>query len=433
MSDNHKSSNYRYLIFLILSLAYLLVYFHRLCAAVVAVDIMEDLNAGGALIGILAAAYFYPYALMQLPAGLLSDSLGPRRSITIFFFVAFAGSVILSIAPDVVTAIIGRTLVGVGVAMLFVPAMKILAEWFAVREFAFMTGILIAVGGTGTLIATSPLAWLSGTVGWRNSFLLVGFVTLLLTGLIYAIVRDRPEEIGVYSPKDNQRKSESRIPLFRGMRMVLRSPYFWPLGLWFFFTSAIFFSFGGLWGGPYLMQVYGMTKTEAGGVLSMLAFGMIAGSPTLSFFSDRIIKSRKAVLIVSSILSLAVIGTLTLQIDSLATSSLYVLCFLMGMFSNAIVVIGFTSAKELFPLSIAGTATGLINLFPFAGGAIFQPILGHILESRGRVLGAFTTEGYRMAFLTLTVCGILALFAVLFTKDTFPVEGMIKPVKSSEE
>ncbi len=420
MTHNHASPRYRYLIFAILSLAYLLVYFHRLCAAVVAVDIMEDLNAGGAIIGILAAAYFYPYALMQLPAGLLSDSLGPRRSITIFFFVAFVGSVVLAFAPDVVTAIIGRTLVGIGVAMLFVPTMKILAEWFAVREFSFMTGILIAVGGAGTLIATSPLAWLSGIVGWRNSFLLVGLATLLLTGLIYAIVRDRPEELGIGSPAGHQGPGKSSIPLFRGMRMVLGSPHFWPLGLWFFFTSAIFFSFGGLWGGPYLMHIYAMTKAEAGGVLSMLAVGMIAGSPALSFLSDRIVKGRKAVLLLSSIISLGVIGALTFYVDSLALSSLYVLCFFMGMFSNAVVVIGFTSAKELFPLSIAGTATGLINLFPFAGGAIFQPILGHVLETHGRILGAFTVGGYRMAFLILTICGVLAFISVLFVKETFP-------------
>jgi MFS family permease len=95
------------------------------------------------------------------------------------------------------------------------------------------------------------------------------------------------------------------------------------------------------------------------------------------------------------------------------------LCFLMGMFSNAIVVIGFTSAKELFPLQIAGTATGLINLFPFAGGAIFQPVLGHILETHGRILGAFTVEGYRMAFFVLTICGLLAFISALFVKETF--------------
>ncbi len=165
-----KVLRYRWLIFWILAGGYVLVYFHRLCPAVVAVDMMHDLKTGGALTGFLGAAYFYPYALMQLPAGLLSDSWGPRNTITVFFGVAFAGSVLLGMAPNVFLAISGRALVGLGVAMLFVPTMKVLAEWFRVREFAFMTGILMALGGLGSLIAAAPLAALSTRIGWRMSF-----------------------------------------------------------------------------------------------------------------------------------------------------------------------------------------------------------------------------------------------------------------------
>ena len=107
-----KALRYRWLIFWILAFAYILVYFHRLCPAVVAVDMMRDLHAGGALLGLLGSAYFYPYALMQLPAGLLSDSWGPRRTITLFFVIAFMGSLLLALAPSLFWAIVGRTLVG---------------------------------------------------------------------------------------------------------------------------------------------------------------------------------------------------------------------------------------------------------------------------------------------------------------------------------
>ena len=107
-----KALRYRWLIFWILAVSYIMVYFHRLCPAVVAEDMRRDLATGGGLLGLLGSAYFYPYALMQLPAGLLSDSWGPRKTITLFFCVAFAGSVILGIAPNVYAAIVGRTLVG---------------------------------------------------------------------------------------------------------------------------------------------------------------------------------------------------------------------------------------------------------------------------------------------------------------------------------
>ena len=92
-----KPLRYRWLIFWILASGYILVYFHRLCPAVVAVDMMRDLKAGGALTGFLSAAYFYPYAIMQLPAGLLSDSWGPRNTITLFFGIACVGSLLLGL------------------------------------------------------------------------------------------------------------------------------------------------------------------------------------------------------------------------------------------------------------------------------------------------------------------------------------------------
>jgi len=90
----------------------------------------------------------------------------------------------------------------------------------------------------------------------------------------------------------------------------------------------------------------------------------------------------------------------------------------MGCFTNAIVVVAFTAAKELFPVQMAGTATGLDNLFPFAGGAVFQPMLGYILESHGRTGASFTQAGYGQAFGVLFACAVAAFVSSLFLKET---------------
>ena len=116
-----KPSAYRWIVFSLLAFGYLLVYFHRLCPAVVALDMQTDLQTSGALLGFLAAAYFYPYALMQLPSGLLSDSWGPRKTITVFFALAGAASILLGMVGSLRLAILARILVGLGVAMLFEP------------------------------------------------------------------------------------------------------------------------------------------------------------------------------------------------------------------------------------------------------------------------------------------------------------------------
>lgn len=425
MNDDllRKTLRYRWLIFWILAFSYVLVYFHRLCPAVVALDMMRDLKAGGGLLGLLGSAYFYPYALMQLPAGLLSDSWGPRKTITLFFCVAFAGSMLLGLAPNLFLAIIGRTLVGLGVAMLFVPTMKILAEWFRVREFAFMTGILMAMGGIGSLSAASPLALLSSAIGWRMSFVVVGGFTLVLGALVWIFVRDRPQDKG-WAPPRRERKTGTAPPirLAENVRKVLLTPAFWPVAIWFFFDCAVFFSFGGLWGGPYLMQVYGFSKAKAGQILSMLAIGMILGSPFVSFLSNNIFRARKPVVVLSSTILLLLTAALAFYTEAIPVTGLYLLCFGLGVFSSAIVVIGFTTTKELFPLQMAGTATGLVNLFPFAGGAVFQPVLGHVLENHGRMAGAFTLAGYKQAFMILFLCGIVTFAASLCLRETMEKE-----------
>ena len=418
----NKTLRYRWLIFWILAFSYILVYFHRLCPAVVAVDMMQDLKAGGALTGLLAAAYFYPYALMQLPAGLLSDSWGPRNTITLFFAIAFAGSLLLGYAPTVGLAIAGRTLVGLGVAMLFVPTMKVLAEWFRPREFAYMTGILMAMGGIGSLSAATPLVWLSTWLGWRHSFALVGVATLVLGVLVWLFVRDRPSDFGWPAPQTPDTAATPGSGLMQGVGKVLSTPHFWPLALWFFFNFAIFFSFGGLWGGPFLIQVYAMSKAQAGAILSMLAVGMIIGSPLQSYLSNRVFKGRKPVIVISSCLVLFLTAALAFRTAALPVPALYVLCLGLGIFSSAVVVIGFTAAKELFPVRMAGTATGLINLFPFAGGAVFQPILGWVLERHGRVGDSFTLAGYRQAMLLLFICAVIAAIGGLFMKETLEKE-----------
>jgi sugar phosphate permease len=191
------------------------------------------------------------------------------------------------------------------------------------------------------------------------------------------------------------------------------------LAIWFFFTCAIFFSFIGLWGGPFLMQIYALSKAKTGHVLSMAAIGMIGGSPLLSYLSNHLFKARKPILILASILMLIITGVLYFFTQGIPMYMLYLICLGIGMFSGAAVTIGFTTNKELFPVSIAGTATGLVNFFPFLGGAVFQIILGTVLDSQGHTpSGDFALQGFRYSLLVLFCCGCVALICSLFLKET---------------
>ena len=415
-----KPRFYRWVIFALLGIGYLLVFFHRLCPAVVALDLMEDLKAGGSLIGLLASAYFYPYALMQIPSGLLSDSWGPRKTITIFFILAGVASIGLGLAQTASWAIFARVLVGIGVSMLFVPIIKILTCWFTKAEFSLMTGILIAIGGIGALIAASPLAYLSSWIGWRGSFIIIGIITLISSGAIWIFVRNKPEELGYAAVKteDVNKPPVNGIVLWQGMKNVISSAHFWPLAIWFFCNFGIFFSFCGLWGGPYLMEVYHLSKSQAGNILNMSAFAMIIGSPIFSLLSDKVFHSRKKVLIISSACLLLLLIPLAFFPAKFNIPLLYIWTFFFGLFGCAVVVVGFAASKESFPVEIAGTAMGLVNLFPFLGGAIMQPIIGYMLDASGKQASGYSAEAYGFAFQLFVATAMLALIASCFIKET---------------
>lgn len=418
-----NASTYRWAIFAVLAAAYFLVYFHRLSLSVVADALVSEFATSAGVIGLLGSVYFYCYAVMQLPAGLLADSIGPRKTVTFSLMIAAFGSMLFGFSPNLETAFIGRGLVGFGVAMVFIPTMKILSQWFRPREFAFMAGILNAVGGIGVMGATWLLAVMTMRLGWRVSFEIIGAATLIVVLANWLIVRDRPENMG-WPPviAEAATAADPKISLTEGVRQVLSNRYFWPVALWFFFDCGIFFGFGALWSGPYLMQVYGFSREETGALLSMIAWGMIFGSPLLGAASDHWLKSRKKPFIICGLGLMTTLLALYLY-SGFSKPALYLIFFIFSICSSAIVVIGFTITKELFPVAIAGTSVGMVNLFPFLGGAVYMPLMGKILDAHSRTEAGsvYSAEGYSLLLLFLLVSAGAALVCALFMKETMPL------------
>ncbi len=419
--------SYRWVIFGVMAVAYVFVYFHRLCPAVVADAIQNEFHASAGLLGVLASAYFYPYALMQLPAGLLSDSWGPRKTVTVFLMIAAVGGILFGFASSMWVAVGARVMVGIGISMVFIPTMKLVSQWFRVGEFSLMTAILNVMGGIGALTAATPLALVSGTFGWRGAFEIIGAGTLIVGILVWILVRNRPADMGLPSLAEIDRKGRGtvptpqQIPLWEGARRVVTEFHFWPIAIWFFFTCGVFFSFSGLWAGPYLMHVYGMTRAEAGNILNMTAVGMIIGSPLLSFVSDKIFHSRKIVLILVTLVLTCVVLLLYFFPSGLSRPMLYAVFFLVAVSSSSIVVIAFTTTKELFPVEIAGTSVGTVNLFPFLGGAVMQIMLGKVLDTWGQnESGMYPLEAYSTLLLVLLAAAVIALACTFLMKETFP-------------
>jgi MFS family permease len=200
------------------------------------------------------------------------------------------------------------------------------------------------------------------------------------------------------------------------MRLVFTARRFWILAVWAFLGLGIAFALGGLWGGPFLMQVYGLSKSEAGGVLSTFAFGLMAGSPLLSWLTNRF--GRKPILLGCSMVLTGVCGLLWAFTQEMSIPTLYVLFFLLFVSGGAPGPVVATVSKELFPLSIAGTSVGMVNLFPFFGGALLQVFAGAIVS---RVEGGVPVPpavGYHNMFLLFFLAALASCILGFFLEET---------------
>jgi len=432
-----KVLKYRWAIFGVLAFAYFFVYFHRVSTAVVSEDLQGTFGVGAASIALLSSAYFYAYTIMQLPSGLLTDSWGPRKTVSIFTMVAAAGAILTGIASSFLLVIAGRLLIGVGVAMVYIPIMKILATWYRKNEFASLSGILLAVGNIGALSAAGPLALMSGALGWQQVFLALGVITVVLAVAAWMITRDRPVDMGLPSIQEIESdetgepippaKEVEKIPMTQALKMTFGSGMkFWPLAVWFFFMYGSIMVYQGLWAGPYYADVLGWDKATYGMVLTFIGIGMIIGCPLAGILSDKVLKSRRKVLIIGTVaytIIWAAIWMSTGRLDSVIGQS--ALNFMFGFFGGFFVV-SYAQIKELFPISIVGTTTAALNIFPFAGGAILQQVTGLMLVER-------TAAGYETIWLFMLVCMIIATVAGFLSKEKARVPVTVPTAEKQQE
>ena len=424
MRDREKQAlRYRWYIFLLFAVQYALLFFHRVCPAVLAPELTKTFNISGTALGVLASGYFYPYALMQVPVGMLSDTWGARKTATLFGSVGGIGVILFGLSPSFGLSVFARILVGLGVSAVFVPGMKVFAGWFRGREYGKISGFFVGSGSIGWVMGAAPLAMLVQAFDWREIMIAIGVLTIFLTVLTWFIVADTPEAKGFPALVEQRSASTVEDGPFQGIKQVFSDRYFWSLAFWFLTRTGIIFSFFGLWAGPYVMDVYKLSPMSAGTILSIFPFAIMAGSPFLGYLSDRVLVSRKLVLIGTSVLHAACWLFLLSSYSSLSVPALYVLFFVMGIAAGSPGNVGYSNIKEVFPANIAGTSMGAVNLFAFFGGVVLQPVIGYVLDATGKIDGAYPPSAYRTAFIFFFVISLISLVSVLFSRETLSRDG----------
>lgn len=409
----------------IMGLIYFLACLHRTSPTVIARDLVYEFGADATALGLMASTYFYLYAAIQPVVGLLADTIGPRRVVTIFALISCLGCQVFGLATNMAMADVGRALIGIGVGGIFVPGLKIFAAWYRPKEFAGLTGLFLALGNIGNLSASLPLTYLVLLVGWRYSFIAIGVVSMFFGILAWILVRDRPEdkgwppmvEIAPLSPWPTAQTSK-KVSLGKRFEMILKSSGFWMITLSYFFFGGPGLTFQGLWVVPYLIDVQAFTRLQAGGVLMLLPLGAIIGSPLVGFLADRLNRPRKKVLIL--LLSVCLACWLVFFLTGGKPERMFILplFFVMGLCGGGALSLYMTMLKEIFPTWLTGTAMGLMNPAAFLATALFQPFTGYLMDTFQRTGSAYPLEAYNQVFSFFLISTFIS-FALLFLLKPF--------------
>ena len=177
--DRIAVSRQAYLIFAVLCAGFLASQFYRVSNAVIAPELMRGLAISPEEMGVVTGVFFLTFAAMQIPAGILLDRFGPQRTISALFVIAVAGAAVFATADGVVGLAVGRGLIGIGCAAGLMGSLVAIARWFPPDRFAAMSSLIYVLGGAGLLLATTPLAWASDTIGWRGAFWAMAALTAL--------------------------------------------------------------------------------------------------------------------------------------------------------------------------------------------------------------------------------------------------------------
>lgn len=416
-----RTLTYRWVCLGLLFVSGLLAFFTRLAPAVAIPDLREAFVLNAAELGLLTSLYLWPFALMQPVAGVLTDRFGSRRTVTAFLAVAGIGQVLFAFAPSLFVALVGRALTGLGASILYVGAARIMAQWFRSREFGTLTGAWTSVANLGGLTAAAPLMALITLAGWRLSLGAVGFVMLATAVLIHLFVRDTPSELGLASLAEIDGRPElpgvsHSMPLGLGVLVVLREPNTWLLGSYAFLLFGTMTMMQGLWAVPYLMDAYGQTQQQAANTLTLWAVGLIVGCTLWGYLADKIVGSRKRVVLAGALVYALLWVLLAIRPVGLPDGMLWVAMFWGGFFASTWIP-SYAQLKDSVPPRVIATAMGILNLFFWLGGAAYQQVSGLIVSGFPQRNGHTPVAAYQAVFWLCLASVGLSIILVAMSRE----------------
>ena len=401
---SHK--NQFFYIMLVLCAGYTVSQFLRTSIGVLSPNMMNDFNINPNDMGLLGGVFFLSFAIFQIPAGILIDRFGPRKVMSSVIIFAVLGSIIFALSNSFYSLLIGRIFMGLGCSICLMGSLVLITRWRDTNQFSKLAGIILAVGGIGGLLATTPLSYFSELYGWRLSFWLAAVVTFFVMLLYYFVLEDRDK--GLFINKKNKLISPKNLFFVlkeRNFKFMI------PMSLMSYSSLVVIL---GLWGAPYLKDIHGLDSIERGKILMLMAISWNIGSFVFGRLRS-IFGSYKRVVIFGSIGVIFLLFVLSF-ISNINITYLYILFCILGFF-GAFSVALISHYQVLFDKEYMGRALSTANFFNFGGVFFVQWLTGKIIFIMGGNSSGAPIEAYRSAFLFVAILLLVSLCIYLFTNE----------------
>lgn len=387
-------------------------FFLRFAPATLSGSMQQELSLTATALGIVASMHFWVYTLMQVPAGIFTDSVGVRNGGLIGGTVTSIGALCFGFAPNLLVLLVGSALMGLGLSAVFVALMTYNATWFSSARHSLVMGTTMLLAALGSVLAQRPTAHLLNWFSWRDIVLFFGGLTFLASTCLVVFCQDASKRRQELPPN----ATTIVYQLLEENRHVLRSRQLWLLFLCVAATNGTLYAFLGLWAVPLLIDSFGLQPTQAAqyATITLVVYGV--GSLFEGWVADRI-GPKKPVIILASLISASVWGVMAFADWSPGWGAM-VLFVLLGLSGGQVSVI-FSATKEAVSLQNVGFATALVNMGAFLAAALVQSSFGVILDIVNVVEKETdpSLHSYQVALILPLIISVLGVIASLFLRD----------------
>lgn len=390
----HEANLRSWIIWLTAGSFYLFEFVHRIALSVMLPELSQSFNVSSALLSGLAASYFFAYAFAQIPVGLLIDRYGTRLLLTLACFLITIASFLFAYTDNIFLATYCRILIGFGSAFAFVGCLKVAANWFPAHRFAFIVGLTNLFGVVGALIGGNPIAHAVDAFGWRDIMYSSGVIGLVITFLLWKIVRDAPKS------------KKTELIRFK-LLAVIQNRQTWLIAIFAGCMVAPIVSYSELWGVTYLMNTYNLSRPDAAHITTLTFIGIAIGGPMIGWLSDYF--RQRTVFMAFGLTGALISMSLILFGPQLPLWFVSFLHIIFGFFTSTMLLC-FSLNSEATAPGIRATTIAFTNSIIMLSGALLQTLTGYLLDS--------TYNNFNLSFLPIISCYIIALICFRFIRAT---------------